>query len=185
MNVAIDLDGTLAHWRRPDDYATRAEDDPAWSFGVGEWIDGAQDAVIRLVAGGNRVVVHTCRATWDAGGGTPAVVEFVRAGGFEPLLVVGQEMKGLVLPETDPVTVVNGEFNTLAGAQGIGCVFDEGAERPERLAIKLNIGVWVGVGKPIAHAYVDDRGVTFDPEAGWPTTLMMLEHLGFTLAEIR
>lgn len=144
MNVAIDLDGTLAEWPKGPmlPYGVKA--------GVGEWIDGAEAALRELLRDGHRVVVHSCRTTWEDGGGTEAVLAFVGAGvwgrgrdGWErpflPVPIVGQEM-------AVPVETAFGRAWHLADI------------RPER----GQVGVWVGVGKPIAHWYVDDRGLHFD-----------------------
>lgn len=132
---AVDLDGTLAVW------------DQVWRpAGVknkpGEWLEGAQSAIARMLFDWCTVIVHTCRATWEAGGGTDAVDEFIRSGGFVPVHIVGQEMSGTHADDLQPQ---NGE-----------------------------VGVWVGVGKPIATYYIDDRGVNFDPELGWEPVLRFL-----------
>jgi hypothetical protein len=114
---------------------------------VGSWIDGAAAALQRLMAAGHHVCVHSCRATWEVGGGTDAVREFLLRESFIPVLVVGMEQQ-LV----DPM---------LRHVNGL---------RPDR----CEVGIWVGVGKPVAHWYVDDRGVSFDAERGWPFMLDVL-----------
>lgn len=132
---AVDLDGTLAEWDqewRP----AGVENKP------GAWLEGAQSAVARMLFDGCTVIVHTCRATWEAGGGTVAVAEFLRAGGFVPVNIVGHEMDGT---HSDDLRPSEGE-----------------------------VGVWVGVGKPIATYYIDDRGVPFDPALGWEPVLRWL-----------
>lgn len=130
--VAVDMDGTIAAWERGD----------GTEFGAaaGAWLPGSREFVETLLTVGLKVVVHTCRATWELGGGTPAVEEFLRLADFVPVQVVGQEMDG---PHSDDL--------------------DNFARQ---------VGVWVGVGKPIASAYVDDRGVPIDPVLnGYDTAL--------------
>lgn len=177
MNVAVDLDGTLAHWKRGHEYG-------ADELGVGGWIDGAREAVERLLVSGHRVVVHSCRCTWVAGGGLEAVMEFVRSGGFEPVAVVGLEQLAVEpgqrrsdrleplrfadCPDCDSGLVLS------PSAAGEPCASCAGAG----VQVKPHeVGVWVGVGKPIAHWYVDDRGVHFDEFLGWESTLERLAEL--------
>lgn len=137
MNVAVDLDGTLAHWRG------RWHVDGERSV-VGDWIDGAQEALRTLLERGDRVVVHTCRTTWEEGGSTGAVVAFLESGGFRTRLVYGREMRATHDTSDD--------------------------------LLPTEVGVWVGVGKPIAHLYVDDRAVLFDGD--WPATLGRMDAFG-------
>lgn len=72
MNLAIDLDGTLADWG--DNHAA-----------CGEWQEGAKEALRGLLDGGDKVIVHSCRATWAAGGGRQEIARFLGSGGFRPV----------------------------------------------------------------------------------------------------
>jgi hypothetical protein len=122
LNFAVDLDGTLAEW--DEDH-----------FVCGTWKPGAQEALRTILTvptpGENRVIVHSCRATWAAGGGTRAVEQFILNGGFVPILVDQANQE------------------TWVSAREVGDV------------IELRVGIWVGRGKPIAHWYVDDRAIEF------------------------
>lgn len=118
---------------------------------VGEWLRGARLVLRRLLEDGTLVIVHTCRATWADGGGTGAVIAFVEAGGFVPRFVVGQEV----------------EHPELVVAHGRECFHASDLRPAER-----EVGIWVGVGKPIAHHYVDDRAVRF--EGDWGETFLRL-----------
>jgi hypothetical protein len=129
VNFAVDLDGTLAAW---------GEDHKL----VGTWLNGAQEAVRSLLEDGHRVVVHTCRATWDGGGGLEAVAEFVRSGGFVPYLVMNW---------TDGDT----HWLNLDRPSHSHAVEAESVD-------PLGVGIWRGTGKPIAHFYIDDRAIRFD-----------------------
>lgn len=131
MNVAIDLDGTLAAWDA--DHTV-----------CGAWLPGAREAIEELLAQGNNVVVHTCRATWEEGGGLKSVAEFLRSGGFAPCKVV------------------------TSGGRAIWFDLDE---RPED-GPHNRVGIWVGHGKPIAHWYIDDRAISF--RGNWDMTLAQL-----------
>lgn len=133
MNLAIDLDGTMAEW--DNQFVPYGQ-----KKGCGGWLEGAREAMDELLRLGHHLILHTCRATWEDGGGTEACEEFLRSGGFVPVRVVGQEME--------------------AGPH----VRDLHPELRE-------FGVWVGVGKPIAHWYIDDRGIGF---RSWAETLPMI-----------
>ena len=124
MTVAIDLDGTIASWGHE-------------GYHVGEWIEGAQDALRTLLGEGHRLIIHTCRVTWPAGGEWKAVADFLRTGGFVPALVVTED------DQRQKWVYVDEDF-----ADSL----DNNAQV---------IGIWLGKGKPIADAYVDDRGIRF------------------------
>jgi hypothetical protein len=137
VNLAIDLDGTLAEW--DNQFVPYGQ-----TKGTGGWLGGAREALEQLLEQGHRVVLHSCRATWEDGGGTEACEEFLRSGGFVPVRVVGQEMA-------------------------------EGPHVRDLAPHERQVGVWVGVGKPVAHWYVDDRAVEFRGQ--WSVTLSQLELL--------
>lgn len=118
MNIAIDLDNTLLTWRGDGSEC-------------GDWLPGAKIAVNALLEEGVGVIVHTCRTTWEAGGGVDSVLKVLRDAGFEPELCE--------------------ESWSWPGGK---------------------LGVWIGKGKPVAMAYVDDRAVRF--EGDW---LAVLEQL--------
>lgn len=143
MNFAIDMDGVLARW----DWSLPMEQ------GAGEWMDGARDGVAALREHGHKVVVHTCRATWEAGGGMKAVADFLRDGRFVPFAVVG-----------------------MAESEEWRAVTPEGWVEPVPTYVatseRSSVGIWFGRGKPIAHFYVDDRSVPpFDND--WAALLAM------------
>lgn len=157
LNLAIDLDGTLAHWRS-EHAETRLE---GGDFLVGDWIDGAREALDAFLAAGFKVVIQSCRATWLAGGGLPAIAAFLRSGGFEPFAVRSVDEGGgqveFWYPVLEDGSVRNGSLPTY--------VNERGWKVPD---IPPNgVGIWVGEGKPIAHYYIDDRAVAFSAEAGW------------------
>jgi hypothetical protein len=129
VNIAFDLDGTLAEWGHLPGR-------------VGDWLPGAEKGITEMLRGGHRLLVHTCRATWAEGGGTMEVARFLLVAGFAPKLVLGREQA----PDPNHPGAVT--FDQL---------------RPEL----GEVGIWVGVGKPIAHLYVDDRGLRFDQLVGW------------------
>ena len=104
---------------------------------------GAQEALHAVLDAGAEVLVHSCRTGWGDGGGVGAVVEFVRAGGFEPCLVDTRD---------------DGPSQVQVWAE---------PEGPGR-----RVGIWVGRGKPIAQAYIDDRAVRF--EGSWADVLAQL-----------
>lgn len=189
MNIVIDLDGTLAEWNGGDERL------------CGKWIEGidgrigARDALGLLLLNGHRCVVATCRATWAEGGGLAAVTEFLESGGFTAVPVVGRDE---VITEGyhDPY-LPNGvrHAEDLAPRRVVACpggcahgMMGGGVEcetcRGHGVQIEPGeVGVWVGRGKPIAHWYVDDRGVPFDTELlGWSRALEMLEVVGVELA---
>jgi hypothetical protein len=158
VNLAVDLDGVLAVWKKPDGYHEMGDEDPRWRFGVGEWVEGARDALRQLMEGGHRVVVHTCRATWPDGGEWPAVADFLESGGFS-----------LALVDTDDSQMVRWE----PLVRGAG-----GWERARAGEADGLVGIWIGRGKPIAHVYLDDRALLFDAEAGgWPRVLGVIREL--------
>lgn len=70
--LAIDLDGTLAAWGDDTSHC-------------GEWMDGAQAALQQLLDNGDWVIVHSCRATWEEGGGASEIARFLVSGGFKPV----------------------------------------------------------------------------------------------------
>jgi hydroxymethylpyrimidine pyrophosphatase-like HAD family hydrolase len=119
VNVAIDLDGTLAEWSGD-------------ARQCGEWIPGAKEALRELIAQGHRPIIHTCRAHWEYGGGYEEIERFLDAAGFVSVLLWTREapMRGTV-------------------------------------------GIWMGEGKPIASAYVDDRAVFFN--GSWTDALSDIE----------
>ena len=71
--IAIDLDGTLTRWERGDS---------AQANGIGEWIPGAKEALDTFLQIGFKIVVHTCRATWEAGGSYAGVRAFLDEAGY-------------------------------------------------------------------------------------------------------
>jgi hypothetical protein len=140
MSLAIDLDGTLANWL--SDHAQ-----------MGDWKPGARDAVQRLRDDGHKIIVHSCRSTWDAGGGVAAIARFLRAGGFIPFAVsVGPRQN-----EEWRFVSPGGHIKRAAETDGV-------------VGIDVRaIGIWVGKGKPIAHYYIDDRAIRF--KGNWQETL--------------
>lgn len=149
LSLAIDLDGTLAHWASADVF-------------VGAWIDGAQAALLAFRKADYKVVVQTCRATWAEGGGLKAVADFLRTGGFVPFAVSGVETDGW-----------SQEVWRYVYPDGTVKQHDEVAPY---LQDDRAVGVWVGLGKPVAHAYIDDRAVPFRPDegVGWTELVAML-----------
>jgi hypothetical protein len=111
--------------------------------GVGAWLPGAQEALHQALEAGAEVLVHTCRTGWLNGGGVAAVEEFLRSGGFAPCLVDTEDRGG-------------NQVQVWAEAKGPG----------------RRVGIWVGRGKPIAQAYVDDRGVAFN--GSWAEVIAVL-----------
>jgi hypothetical protein len=101
--------------------------------GVGPWKPGAVEALHEVLDAGGEVLVHTCRTGWGNGGGVAAVEEFLRSGGFAPCLVDTADRGGSQVQ-----------------------VWAEPGEPGRR------VGIWVGRGKPIAQAYIDDRAVAFN-----------------------
>lgn len=71
--IAIDLDGTLTSWERGDS---------SQANGIGDWIPGAKDALDTFLKMGFRIMVHTCRATWEAGGSYAGVRKFLDDAGY-------------------------------------------------------------------------------------------------------
>lgn len=149
LNYAIDLDGCLATWERSEGY-----EQPA-----GGWVDGAQDALRAILSDPDTgtVVVHTCRATWPAGGGWQAVAEFLWSGGFRVAIVTEDDDEA-------------GTLWTLVEPPDGG--------QPDA----PTIGIWLGRGKPIAHVYIDDRTVQFTLELGWERTVVVAKQVALGLA---
>lgn len=139
LNYAIDLDGCLAEWAPSDGFYAAC----------GAWVEDAQEALRELLADRDTgtVLVHTCRATWPAGGGWHAVAEFLWSGGFRVAIVTEDEPDG-----TDSKTIW-----TL-----VDSALPDGP----------TIGIWLGRGKPVAHVYIDDRVVRFDKKVGWRRTIV-------------
>lgn len=132
-HVAIDWDGTLVSWNDADGRES------------GVWLEGAQDALRAFVAANIGVIVHSCRTTWVDGGGAEQIATILHEAGFAPFIVQTEDAGGSQQqvwspwkPETEAPLAV-GEYPP---------------ERPR-------IGIWCGLGKPIAWAYIDDRGVHF------------------------
>lgn len=164
--VAVDMDGTIAAWERGD----------GTEFGAaaGAWLPGSQEFIRELLGVGLKVVVHTCRATWELGGGTPAVEAFVASGVFAPASL--SDLRGF------PGVGEHGEFPPITRERHpavkmfvprlvVGQEM-EGLHADDLDSAAGEVGVWVGVGKPIASAYVDDRGVPIDPvRNGYGTAL--------------
>jgi hypothetical protein len=125
MNIAIDLDGTIASWPKGDDDARN----------VGDPIEGSLHAIRTFQDLGLRVIIHTCRATWEDGGGVPAVVDFFVKHGFLVAVVCGREEKEFR----------HGEY-----------LVTPWDRMPENV-----IGVWYGRAKPIAMYYIDDRAIHY------------------------
>ena len=71
--IAIDLDGTLTSWERGDS---------AQENSIGEWIPGAKEALDSFLDLGFKIMVHTCRATWEAGGSYAGVRKFLDDAGY-------------------------------------------------------------------------------------------------------
>lgn len=168
-NLVIDLDGTLARWRTGGD-----------EIQVGEWEDGARDALERLLLSDHRVTVASCRATWPEGGGVEAVLAFVRSGGFEAVPVVG--VSEFPVPpghkrqnEPEPFRLVECDADGCTH----GLVGGDPCPRCNSMGVLAKpgeVGVWVGRGKPLAHWYIDDRALVYGPEIGadWPMILAMI-----------
>src|SRR5438270_518721 len=116
----------------------------------------------------------TFRATWELGGGTPAVEAFVASGVFAPASL--SDLRGF------PGVGEHGEFPPITRERHpavkmfvprlvVGQEM-EGLHADDLDSASGEVGVWVGVGKPIASAYVDDRGVPIDPvRNGYGTAL--------------
>jgi hypothetical protein len=104
---------------------------------------GAREALLEALDAGAEVLVHSCRTGWLNGGGVGAIEEFLRSGGFEPCLVDTEDRGG-------------NQVQVWSGAE-------DGGRR---------VGIWVGRGKPIAQAYVDDRAVPF--AGSWADVLAAL-----------
>lgn len=151
--LAIDLDGTLAEWE-----SARAED-PAANRVVGQWVEGAQDALWKLREAGHVVVVHTCRATWTAGGGLKAVATFLRSGGFVPFAVEYQDGDRDHFVEEWRWIMPDGDIDVSV------------CEPNPSLGDVRNVGIWFGRGKPVAHHYIDDRALRF---LSWPSMLLVV-----------
>ena len=118
----------------------------------GEWIDGAQQMILDLVSANHRVLVHSVRCTWEYGGGLAEVVRFVESGPF---------VAEVIPDNAHEWSAIRPVLSTSAAPTA-----------------EIVVGVWNGVGKPIAHWYVDDRGVHFREEIGWPTMTEYLLALG-------
>lgn len=146
-HVAIDLDGTLVEWNHAD--GTK----------LGPWIEGAEDALRALTAAGIGVIVHSCRATWIGGGGSSIIADALRDAGFQPNLVKMVTRPGTTNQDYDWQPVVYGS--------------EAGPTIPEGPPV----GVWIGEGKPIAWAYIDDRGVHFET---WSQTMRILNEVLLT-----
>lgn len=168
LGVAFDLDGTLASWDRSKGF-------PA---GCGEWLPGAAEAVAWCRERGVKVLFHTCRCTWQDGGGWMAVAQFAYEGGFAPWLVTLDEAGG------------QRELWTR-------CTYDRGLldpwglDRPARNPRTHQpmvpedvraVGIWLGRGKPLADVYVDDRGMHFD--GSWAAALPLLQGRLFEEAKV-
>lgn len=168
--VAVDMDGTISAWTES-------------GHSAGEWMDGARDALVDLLREGIAVVVHSCRVTWEAGGGLASVMEFLSSGGFEPVPVVGMgegivpfgckrqdELRPMGLVNCtagcDPTTNVSVDAPVCETCKGVGVLAELG-----------EIGVWVGQGKPVAMAYVDDRAVLLPADGGWAEAMPKVREL--------
>lgn len=82
--IAIDLDGTLTSWEKG------ISDQPN---SIGEWLPGAKDALDFFLAAGFDIIIHTCRATWAAGGGYQGVRSFFESEGYtEPRVRVWHDL---------------------------------------------------------------------------------------------
>lgn len=156
MILAIDLDGTLAHWVSVEGNVASGNEPFRVEMPVGEWIPGAAFAVRRLREAGHRVILHTCRATWAAGGDTRACGAFLRSGGFVPFVVSSSELER---GERWRLMRDDGVVERQPYMQDVACE-----------DVKA-VGIWLGVGKPIAHVYVDDRAAVFSLDDGWDPLL--------------
>jgi hypothetical protein len=143
LNIAVDLDGTIAEWS-------------GTGTDVGEWIEGARDALVSLRTSGHAVIVHSCRATWDAGGSWMGIARFLKTGEFTPYAVTARDLG-------------EGQITIWQRIYERDGVLSFGLEPPvtDRQLDTMSIGIWVGRGKPIAHAYIDDRAVAYRP-GDWP-----------------
>lgn len=136
-SIALDMDGTLFEWG-------------ADHLRVGAPMPGAFEAIRQFQAWGLDVIVHSCRATWEAGGGTNEVARAMIGLGFQVA-----EMSYELSPDGNQRPCLIVLTPDLIGMD----VIPDYYERPV-------VFIWTGVGKPIASWYVDDRAVTFSPEIG-------------------
>jgi hypothetical protein len=140
--IAIDADGTIFEWGHEGHL-------------LGGWIEDAEGSLRELLADDSaghpvEILVHSCRATWELGGGWQALADGLAAVGFRVYLDLGRDGDERV------VQMVKGE------ADGEGPA----------------VGIWMGRGKPIASAYVDDRAVPLIPElGGWKTAMPRVREL--------
>ncbi len=80
MNIAIDLDGTIAEWEKGVDYSSSGNK-------IGKWIPGAKEAIDSFLEKGYGVIIHSCRATWKEGGGIESICNFLITGGYAPAVI--------------------------------------------------------------------------------------------------
>lgn len=80
--IAVDLDGTLAHWESGEDY------DPAK---IGKPIKPMLDRVKKWVSEGKNVVIHTARA--GESGSFPHIHKWLRDNGLPELQITNKKLK--------------------------------------------------------------------------------------------
>lgn len=155
--IALDLDGTVAHWEGN-------------GLTAGGWRDGGEKFVRALLAiphdrWPTQVIVHSCRATWKAGGGWQSIAEFLAVGGFEPWLVETLSLDDDALREVW-VPLKRGEESWVRVPELGGGFLGS-----------LSVGIWHALGKPVASAYVDDRGVRAGDGVPWEVVLAEVQNL--------